>query len=226
MERTPDTNEAPADPMPAAELGVSPATPDMAGTNETPALSTPAAELGESPPAPTEVEPPSLKLLYELALKKMEVLDRTFDAHNGRAAALFGFASFIVTNALAASDKVMARAKNCTIVNHEYGFLAKPLSEILVVLLFAIFAVMVCFCYQAYRIKSDPALPKLEVHYEKRGHLEEWRMRMQLFAEITAACTKKSRLIDDKAKSIQRALWCLMIEIGLLLLALGIPYFC
>jgi len=63
-------------------------------------------------------------------------------------------------------------------------------------LLFVCFATMVVYSHRAYRIQADPVLPKLDLHYKKRGHLEEWRTREQLFAEITDALAVRNTDVE------------------------------
>lgn len=167
---------------------------------------------------------PSQKLIYELAIKKVETLDRYFDGLNVRAGAILGFAGFILPNALSASKEV--GNGYCMVFSQKVYWPANWLSKFFAISEFGLFLAIAIVGYTAYQIESDRMLPPLDKFYTNEVRNPEWQTRERLISHIHDMCNRKSAIIEKKSSRIKCALILLVLEITLISIAFCIARIC
>lgn len=167
---------------------------------------------------------PSQKLIYDIAIKKVDALDRHFDTLNVRAGAILGFAGFILPNALSASKEV--GAGYCQISQHKYYWPSNWVSKTIAISEFVIFLIIAWLCYRAYQIESDRVFPSLSTLYRNDVRNPEWKTRELLIGYIDDMCNRKSKIIAQKSNRIQKALFFLVLEIILISAAFCLARLC
>lgn len=165
----------------------------------------------------------SQKLIFDIALKKVDSLDRYFDTLNIRAGAIFGFVGFVLPNALNASKEI---GGYCTLLGHKYYWPGNWVSKLLAMTEFVSFLIVTVFCYLAYRIESDKLFPPLRLLYKDRVRDLEWKTRELLIGHIDDMCQCKHELITKKSIYIRWAMIILVAEIILISIAFCVARVC
>ena len=154
----------------------------------------------EKPPTPSS--PRSMSVIYDLALRRHDFLDRTYDGLNARAAALIALTSLILAN----TGLVLGRIEGPTL---RWSFGA-GIGLLLVILLIQ--------ALRAYWIGEVDALPDPDVLYGKQAYVgkSDDEIRDQVFQNLLASWDKNRKVVEKKTTRVRWALLCFAIIIGLL----------
>jgi len=155
---------------------------------------------------PTEAEVPGLKLVYELALKRYEYLDRRFDTIGTRGSAAIGFAIFLV-------------ASSSTLVQR----LRRPYPELAFtagILLAALLSYLIYNAFKAYEGRRVEGLPAPEVLFGKLVHESEHEVRLEMVSELGQACDLYSSACESRSQHLKKALVAFVLTMGLVLVGL------
>lgn len=125
---------------------------------------------------------PSLNVIHDIAVRKFDAADKTFDSLNARAAAMIGWTSII----LAASALVYQRLGHATVF------------AVVIVVLAA--AAIGCACW-AYGLADVPTWPNAEKHFELHAHLPESQTRLLIMSRLVGD-EKRLRVVVRKKAHI------------------------
>jgi hypothetical protein len=144
----------------------------------------------------------SLGLSYDAAVRKFEMLDRTFDTLNTRAAALIALSSLL----LSASQGVMDRLKTHPTAQSALG-----------VALFIAVAHLLWHCLQAYRIREVQGWPWPSEFFAMYGNWPADATRLQFISDLDMACKQNGQDCMEKTRHLEKGLWTFVLLMVVLL---------
>jgi hypothetical protein len=149
--------------------------------------------------------PPSLNIVYDLAVKQFEFVDRAYDTLTTRAASLIGWTSFVASITIAVQKNI---------VNTPW------LSASFSVWTGALASLSIAFALRAYWTRDVHPWPDSESVYNKYSMEPEDSTRAQMLANIQDIAKKNRALVDAKAKNVKVSTFFMSILGGTLTLFL------
>ncbi|WP_147443266.1 hypothetical protein [Corallococcus sp. AB011P] len=148
-------------------------------------------------------------LLYDVAVKRLDYQDRTFDALNTRAGAVFGFSTFVLSG--------------CGLILGYLGIY--PRLRLLVGMCFILtYGVMAYSCWRAFRVEGLKILPDPFPHYRDRlDDASDAAVRYELFGGYVKAYQENEGLVEIKAQSLARAIHALTVLVSLMIAGAASP---
>jgi hypothetical protein len=141
-----------------------------------------------------------LVALLDLANRRLEWQDRTFDGLTARAAAVFGFTTF----ALPVCVWVLKRLSPFPRAQVAFGLA-----------LLGCYAAMAFFCWRAYRIAQVAVWPKVTAMYGQSLHLKPLTEAQDaLLNEVASAYRENEPVVARKAEDISKAIAFLGLELA------------
>lgn len=138
--------------------------------------------------------PTSLNVIYDLAVRQFDFVDRAYDGLTSRAAAMVGWTSFVAAAATFIQDRI-----------HGIAW-----CHMLFVVLTAILATTALACsLLAYLTGQIQAWPKATLAYEEFAGQPEEVTRLQMLANIEEAIRVNTDSVNAKSRRIRVAIWCL-----------------
>jgi len=149
--------------------------------------------------------PPSLNVIYDLAVKQFEFVDRAYDALSSRAAAMVGWTSFVCTAAIYVHPRVPG---------------PEWLHQGFVLIVGALALVALCNALLACRTTDMERWPDPTLVFGKYAEKEEDVTRLQMLWNIRDSTGANVKAVTRKGKRIKRAIGFLSAVSLLLVLAL------
>ena len=150
-------------------------------------------------------KPPSLNVIYDIAMKQFEFVDRAYDALSSRAATMVGWTSFVCTAAI----YVHPRLPGPEWLHHVFVMTTGALA----------LAALICSLL-ASRITDMERWPDPQLVFDKYSEKEEDTTRLQMLWNIRDSTLANVKAATKKGRRIKWAINCLSAVSLLLVLAL------
>jgi O-antigen ligase len=151
----------------------------------------------------------SIDVLYYLALKRHEALDRSFDALNSRAGVLLGFSGFVLT-AFSGAISVM------------HGAGGYRIAALLIIL--TLFLITAWHCAKAYDVTKTKTLPDPKTFYEKFINSPPKETKNQLLAQLIENWRLYSVTITEKSRALRAAIGFFTLELFVIAILMLLVY--